>query len=378
MWTSFIEDLQSDFAVAEQYVSTAGETAWEELSIGMTLPPNTTSIVAYMKHEGGTDVYFDDLKIEITDKPVAMVVQENHYYHFGLGMKGLDYVAPSPNVENKFTFNGGSEFEKKLNLNFIETPHRLLDVQLGRFVQADKLVDLFTGITPYVYAYNNPIKFNDPTGLCTDCATDENDFTDLAEKYAVKASRITVTYPVIETVVTYTKEVRKELEPHLSPDNVNKNVNQVIKKVDKTIDDNDKLKYLPIGYLLIKAWGLYGKQILLYGSAALSSALYGILTSGGDYIWNITEHTVNVPHHNWDKIFGDLKPSLSDVRPYIEEVLLQNNHQWENTGKILRGKGGDVIGEGLIMRGNINGITIWVEATKQNDGTIIIKNSGVD
>jgi RHS repeat-associated protein len=72
---------------------------------------------------------------------------------------------------------------------FIETPHRLLDVQLGRFVQADKLVDLFTGITPYVYAYNNPIKFNDPTGLCTDCATDENDFTDLAEKYAVKASR---------------------------------------------------------------------------------------------------------------------------------------------------------------------------------------------
>jgi hypothetical protein len=39
MRTSFIEDLQSDFAVAEQYVSTAGETAWEELAIGMTLPP---------------------------------------------------------------------------------------------------------------------------------------------------------------------------------------------------------------------------------------------------------------------------------------------------------------------------------------------------
>jgi hypothetical protein len=86
----------------EQYVSTAGETAWEELAIGMNLPPNTTSIVAYMKYEGGTEVYFDDLKIEITDKPVAMVVQENHYYPFGLGMKGLDYVAPSPNVENKF------------------------------------------------------------------------------------------------------------------------------------------------------------------------------------------------------------------------------------------------------------------------------------
>jgi hypothetical protein len=134
----------------EQYVSTAGETAWEELAIGMTLPPNTTSVVAYMKYESGTEVYFDDLKIELNAVPTAMVVQENHYYPFGLGMKGLDYVQ-NINQENKFTFNGGSEFEKKLNLNFIETPHRLLDVQLGRFVQADKLVDLFTGITPYVY-----------------------------------------------------------------------------------------------------------------------------------------------------------------------------------------------------------------------------------
>jgi hypothetical protein len=78
----------------EQYVSTAGETAWEELAIGMTLPPNTTSVVAYMKHEGGTDVYFDDLKIEITDKPVAMVVQENHLPHLS-GSKTLVFALPS-------------------------------------------------------------------------------------------------------------------------------------------------------------------------------------------------------------------------------------------------------------------------------------------
>jgi hypothetical protein len=35
----------------------------------MTLPPNTTSIVAYMKYEGGTEVYFDDLKIELNAVP---------------------------------------------------------------------------------------------------------------------------------------------------------------------------------------------------------------------------------------------------------------------------------------------------------------------
>ncbi len=108
-------------------------------------------------------------------------------------MKGLDYTAPSPNRENKFTFNGQTEFEKKLNLNFIETPHRLLDVQLGRFVQADKLVDLFTGITPYVYAYNNPIKFNDPTGLFGDPDPEEipcPNCEKLAEENAVRANRV--------------------------------------------------------------------------------------------------------------------------------------------------------------------------------------------
>jgi RHS repeat-associated protein len=131
----------------------------------MTLPPNTTSIVAYMKYESGTEVYFDDLKIEITDKPVAMVVQENHYYPFGLGMKGLDYVAPSPNVENKFTFNGQTEKETKLGLNWHETAFRRYDPQLGRFHQIDPLADLFTGITPFQFGYNNPVLFNDPTGL---------------------------------------------------------------------------------------------------------------------------------------------------------------------------------------------------------------------
>jgi RHS repeat-associated protein len=149
----------------EQYVSTAGETAWEELSIGMTLPPNTTSVVAYMKYEGGTEVYFDDLKIELSAVPVAMVVQENQYYPFGLGMKGLDYVAPSPNVENKFTFNGQTEKETKLGLNWHETAFRRYDPQLGRFHQIDPLADLFTGITPFQFGYNNPVLFNDPTGL---------------------------------------------------------------------------------------------------------------------------------------------------------------------------------------------------------------------
>jgi RHS repeat-associated protein len=161
MRTSFIEDLQSDFAVAEQYVSTAGETAWEELSIGMTLPPNTTSIVAYMKYESGTDVFFDDLKIELNAVPVAMVVQENHYYPFGMGMKGLDYTAPSPNVENKFTFNG-VERNTSLSMNIIETKFRMGDTQLGRWWQIDPKPTMHE--STYTMMGNNPMRYADPRG----------------------------------------------------------------------------------------------------------------------------------------------------------------------------------------------------------------------
>ncbi|WP_177217513.1 RHS repeat domain-containing protein [Thermoflexibacter ruber] len=132
----------------------------------MTLPVGTTSIVAYMKYEGGTEVYFDDLKIELSAVPVAMVVQENHYYPFGLNMKGLDYVQ-TVNQENKFTFNGQTEKETKLNLHWHETAFRSYDPQLGRFHQIDPLADLFTGINPYQFGYNNPVMFNDPTGLAS-------------------------------------------------------------------------------------------------------------------------------------------------------------------------------------------------------------------
>jgi hypothetical protein len=55
-----------------------------------------------MKYDSGTDVFFDDLKIEMNPTPVAVVTQENYYYPFGLSMKGLDYTAPSPNRENRF------------------------------------------------------------------------------------------------------------------------------------------------------------------------------------------------------------------------------------------------------------------------------------
>jgi RHS repeat-associated protein len=103
-------------------------------------------------------------------------------------MKGLDYLQ-NVNQENKFTFNGQTEKETKLNLNWHETAFRSYDPQLGRFHQIDPLADLFTGINPYQFGYNNPVLFNDPTGLSNDCKGCPDDKGDPnAEKMKKKKS----------------------------------------------------------------------------------------------------------------------------------------------------------------------------------------------
>ncbi|MCC5946179.1 MAG: hypothetical protein JJT94_14710, partial [Bernardetiaceae bacterium] len=70
--------------------------------------------------------------------------------------------------EYRFLFNAGSERISQLDLHWHDTPFRSYDPQLGRFWGVDALADYFASITSYQYAYNNPIGFNDPTGLAAE------------------------------------------------------------------------------------------------------------------------------------------------------------------------------------------------------------------
>ncbi|SFF62670.1 RHS repeat domain-containing protein, partial [Thermoflexibacter ruber] len=79
-------------------------------------------------------------------------------------MKGLDYTAPSPNVENKFTFNS-KEKQTELGLHWHDYGARNYDAQIGRWHSIDPLADAMVNWSPYAYTYNNPVKFIDPTGM---------------------------------------------------------------------------------------------------------------------------------------------------------------------------------------------------------------------
>ncbi|HWB90839.1 MAG TPA: RHS repeat-associated core domain-containing protein, partial [Puia sp.] len=116
----------------------------------------------------GWDVFFDNLSIKHYSGPL---VEENHYYPFGLVMQGISDRAVKWNyAENKYRGNGGDELQNKefsdgSGLEEYDAFFRLYDPQIGRFGSIDPLADVFEGYSPYSFAGDNPIGYNDPLGL---------------------------------------------------------------------------------------------------------------------------------------------------------------------------------------------------------------------
>ncbi|WP_218150427.1 DUF6443 domain-containing protein [Chitinophaga arvensicola] len=124
-------------------------------------------LYVYTSNEGTQEVYFDNLVVAQASGPV---LEETHYYPFGLAMAGISSNAlkGSNYAENRLKYNGkelqSKEFGNGSGLEWYDYGARMYDAQIGRFHIQDRLAETYLSFTPYNYCANDPVAFVDYNG----------------------------------------------------------------------------------------------------------------------------------------------------------------------------------------------------------------------
>ena len=102
------------------------------------------------------NIHFDDFTVRHAK---TNVVQAIDYYPFG--MEAMTYTRTAANP-TKYLYNAGAE--KNELTGYYETFYRNYDATIGRFTGVDIMAAKYSSTSPYVYAFNDPVYWNDPLG----------------------------------------------------------------------------------------------------------------------------------------------------------------------------------------------------------------------
>ncbi|HEU5363886.1 MAG TPA: RHS repeat-associated core domain-containing protein, partial [Hanamia sp.] len=110
----------------------------------------------YLSDESDEPVYFDNFQVAQTH---GRIIEENHYYSYGLKINGINSQAVQP-ILNNYGYQGDySENNAETSLDEFELRH--YDPQTGRWTTTDPYEQY---PSPYTGLANNPVSYIDPDG----------------------------------------------------------------------------------------------------------------------------------------------------------------------------------------------------------------------
>lgn len=166
-WILFDEQLKFVDAGSDIVNQNGGYKLHSKFSLGNDLLQITKNgyLYIYVSNQSNLDVYFDNLMVRHMP---GLILEETHYYPFGLAMAGLSSKALDETSINSYKFGGkelqNAEFSDGSGLEIYDFSARSYDPQVGVFRQNDPHSFNYYSWTPYNYCANNPIIITDPTG----------------------------------------------------------------------------------------------------------------------------------------------------------------------------------------------------------------------
>jgi RHS repeat-associated protein len=117
---------------------------------------------ALADHLGNTRVMYADLNNNGIPEVPSEIIQEEHYYPFGMKMTG-PWMGATAGAKSAYQYNGIEHLDA-FDLDVNMALYRTLDPVVGRWWSVDPKGEYLTGLSPYNAMNNSPAVYNDPDG----------------------------------------------------------------------------------------------------------------------------------------------------------------------------------------------------------------------